>query len=140
LDIYTSAGVPAQPLDMGAGRLDLQRAFDPGVICEPPSLSFGLMNIGDSKYVVYRLYPKRYLCFNRNITIKITNVWNETEIYELYTEYTASGFNSITEMDGLEFPSHFILDPMEEIEIQVRMTADFGFYGDYQAKTTYFQK
>ena len=31
---------------MGAGRLDLTNAADPGVILDPPSLSFGLVMTG----------------------------------------------------------------------------------------------
>lgn len=43
IGIYTAAGVQAQPLDMGAGRLDLTKAADPGVILSPQKASFGLV-------------------------------------------------------------------------------------------------
>ncbi len=39
--IYTATGAHAQPLDMGAGRLDLTNAADPGVILSPVNASFG---------------------------------------------------------------------------------------------------
>src|SRR5690606_15611048 len=46
MDVYNQDGSPAQPLDMGAGRLDLTNVTDPGVILYPPSLSFGQMLTG----------------------------------------------------------------------------------------------
>lgn len=42
-DVRNADGSPAGPLDVGAGRVDLSRATDPGVILEPPGLSFGPM-------------------------------------------------------------------------------------------------
>jgi len=41
-------GKPAQPLDMGAGRLALDRALDPSLFISPPSLSFGAIAPGAS--------------------------------------------------------------------------------------------
>jgi subtilisin family serine protease len=46
LNIWNYDGTHAQPLDMGAGRLDLTHSADPGVILDPPSLSFGLVLTG----------------------------------------------------------------------------------------------
>ncbi len=45
-DVYNFDGAPAQPLDMGAGRLDLTHALDPGVLLDPPSVSFGAVPTG----------------------------------------------------------------------------------------------
>ncbi len=41
--------VPARVLDMGAGRIDLGKAGDPGLTFEPSSLSFGAHNAGAMK-------------------------------------------------------------------------------------------
>ncbi len=41
MNIFNENGTPAQPLDMGAGRLDLTNVLDPGVLLAPPSVSFG---------------------------------------------------------------------------------------------------
>ncbi|HEY85344.1 MAG TPA: S8 family serine peptidase [Chloroflexi bacterium] len=49
--IYNQDGTHAQPLDMGAGRLDLTNAADPGIILDPPSLSFGVVPTGTSKAI-----------------------------------------------------------------------------------------
>ena len=78
MDIYNDAAQtdPAQPLDMGAGRLDLTNAADPGVILDPPSLSFGLLLDGTEK----------------TITVTVTSVATATETYDLSTLYTGNGF------------------------------------------------
>ncbi len=76
LDIYNFDETPAQPLDMGAGRLDLTRAADPGIILSPPSLSFGPVLTGTS----------------RSIQVTATSVATATETYSLTTLYTGGGF------------------------------------------------
>jgi subtilisin family serine protease len=77
LDIYLDDGVtPAQPLDMGAGRLDLTRAANPGVILNPPSLSFGVVPTGTQKM----------------LTITVTSVAVAAETYNVSTLYTGDGF------------------------------------------------
>ena len=50
-EVWLDAGhtVPASVLDMGAGRIDLGKAGDPGLTFYPPSLSFGPLNAGDVK-------------------------------------------------------------------------------------------
>ncbi len=75
-DVYNFDGTPAQPLDMGAGRLDLTKAADPGVILDPPSLAFGFMSAGASK----------------SLSVKVTNITPETETYQLSTLDTRGGF------------------------------------------------
>ncbi len=77
MDVYQADGrTPAQPLDMGAGRLDLAKAADPGVILEPPSLSFGFVPTGTQK----------------TITVTVTSVAAAAETYTLSTLYTGNGF------------------------------------------------
>ncbi len=51
--VYLGNGAHAQPLDMGAGRLDLTHAADPGVFLDPPSLSFGTVPTGTSKTITF---------------------------------------------------------------------------------------
>ncbi|MGC9400396.1 MAG: S8 family serine peptidase [Anaerolineae bacterium] len=76
MDIYNHDGTPAQPLDIGAGRLDVGAATDPGLLFDPPSLSFGAMMTGTTKSLV----------------VDVTSVATETETYTLSTLYTGNGF------------------------------------------------
>ncbi len=85
MDMYLDDGeTPAQPLDMGAGRLDLTRASNPGVILDPPSLSFGYMISGTQK----------------TISVTLTSVATGTETYNLSTLYTGGGFTQTTTLAG----------------------------------------
>lgn len=92
MDIYNYDGSPAQPLDMGAGRLDLTYAADPGVILDPPSLSFGQMMTGTMD----------------SIHVTVTSVVTATETYSLSTLYTGDGF-AITQTTSLP---GFSVDPV----------------------------
>lgn len=85
MDIYNADGSPAQPLDMGAGRLDLTNAADPGVILSPPSLSFGEVLTGTDPIT---------------LTMYMTNITTQTETYSMTTLYTGAGFTSTTTLDG----------------------------------------
>ena len=85
MDIFTHTGAPAQPLDMGAGRLDLTNAADPGVILDPPSLSFGVVTYGETK----------------TIEVKLTSVASAAETYAISTVNTEMGFGSLTTVDGM---------------------------------------
>lgn len=76
MEIYNHDGSPAQPLDMGAGRLDIAAAMDPGVILDPPSLSFGALMTGTAD----------------SIMVEVTNITTETESYDVSTLYTGNGF------------------------------------------------
>ncbi|MBK8049527.1 MAG: S8 family serine peptidase [Anaerolineales bacterium] len=71
-DVYNYNGSPAQPLDMGAGRLDLTRALAPGVILNPPKLSYGVVPSPTSK----------------TLEVWVTSVATQTETYQLSTLYT----------------------------------------------------
>ncbi len=85
-DVYRHDGSPAQPLDIGAGRLEVARALDPGVILEPPSLSFGRVITGAAP----------------SITLTITSVSDEVETYTLDTVYTGDGFTETVPVAGLQ--------------------------------------
>lgn len=95
-EVYRHDGTPAQPLDIGAGRLDLERALDPGVILEPPSLSFGRVRLGEAP----------------QITVTVISVSEEVETYELGTISTRDSFTQTTPVPGLAFsPSRLTLAP-----------------------------
>lgn len=86
LDVYVNNAqtIPAQPLDMGAGRLDLTNAANPGIILDPPSLSYGLVLTGT----------------NKTIQVKVTSVATQSETYNLSTLYTGSSFTATTALPG----------------------------------------
>jgi hypothetical protein len=69
MGIYNGDGTPAQPLDMGAGRLDLTNAANPGVILDPPSVSFGQVTTGTLE----------------TMHVMLTSVASGTETYDLST-------------------------------------------------------
>ena len=119
-DIFTDAAktIPAQPLDMGAGRLDLTNAADPGVILDPPSLSFGQVLNGETA----------------TIEVKVTSVAAAAETYALSTVYTGMGFGSPTTVDGMTVtPASLTLNPGETKSFTVEWnTATSKGYGDNQ--------
>ncbi len=109
MEVYNHDGTPAQPLDIGAGRLDIGAATDPGVIFDPPSLSFGAIMTGTTESIV----------------VEVTNVTGEAETYELSTLYTGAGFapTQTTSLPGFTVtPSSFTLDP--EASTSFTMTFD----------------
>ena len=120
MDIFTDAAktTPAQPLDMGAGRLDLTNAADPGVILDPPSLSFGQVPNGEVA----------------SIEVKVTSVAAAAETYALSTVYTGMGFGSLTTVDGMTVtPASLTLNPGETKTFKVDWnTATSKGYGDNQ--------
>ncbi|MDM8530353.1 S8 family serine peptidase [Anaerolineales bacterium HSG25] len=84
LEIYNHDNTPAQPLDMGAGRLDLTHAADPGLILNPPSLSYGLVTQDMTK----------------TIQVALKSVADTTETYALSTLYTGGGYTAMTSLSG----------------------------------------
>lgn len=111
MDIYNADDSPAQPLDIGAGRLDLTNALDPGVILDPPSLSFGQMLEGETK----------------TIEVSITSVASSTETYDLSTLYTGGGFTATTTLDGFTISdSSITLDPNDTVTIEVTFDSSAG--------------
>ncbi len=120
IDIYNFDGSPAQPLDMGAGRLDLTNAANPGVILDPPSLSFGFIPTGTQK----------------TLSVTVTSVATATETYNLSTLYTGDGFapTQTTALPGITANLTVIrLNPGESKTIQVTFdTAAGSGIGDNQ--------
>jgi subtilisin family serine protease len=103
-EIYTSDNKPAQPLDIGAGRIDLEKAVDPGVILYPPSLGFGALETNSSK----------------NMIVKIKNILPENQTFEVNTCYTGDGFGNMTQAKGFSVsPLQISLKPFETKEISV---------------------
>lgn len=84
IDIYNYDGTPAQPLAMGAGRLDLTHAADPGVILDPPSLSFGVVITGTTE----------------TISVDVTSVATTTQTYSITLLDTSAGFPGVTDLPG----------------------------------------
>lgn len=118
LHVYNHDDTPAQPLDMGAGRLDLANAADPGVILNPPSLSFGQVMDGETA----------------TLTFLMTNVAGVTESYDLSSVYTGDGFDVLLPVAGMTVtPSNVTLDQGESTLITVEWdsTTSLGL-GDNQ--------
>ena len=118
MDIYNADGSPAQPLDIGAGRLDLTNVLDPGVFLDPPSLSFGQMITGTTS----------------TISVTVTSAANATETYDLSTLYTGGGFTSTTTLPGFTVnPTSITLDPGESETVAVTFASADGMgLGDNQ--------
>lgn len=122
MDIYLANGTtPAQPLDMGAGRLDLTKATDPGVILDPPSLSFGFVPTGTQT----------------TITVTVRSVAAAAETYNLSTLYTAAGFapTQTTSLPGFTLSTAALtLNPGETKTFQVTFNPATARpnYGDKQ--------
>jgi len=96
LGIYNTDGSPAQPLDMGAGRIDLAKVTDPGVILDSPSLSFGRIAENGSK----------------TLTFDVTNGADAAETYTIATLYTGDGLDNLTTLDGFTVsPNSITLEP-----------------------------
>jgi hypothetical protein len=108
LGVYNADGTPAQPLDMGAGRLDLTHAADPGVILDPPYGGFG---------VVYTSGVAS--TFN----VMVENVATTSETYSLTTLYTGGGFTATTALPGFTVePASLTLAPGASAMITVTFT------------------
>ncbi len=106
-DVYNYDGSPAQPLDMGAGRLDLTHVLDPGVILDPPSVSFGAVPTGTVP----------------TLAVRVTSVATGTETYNLSTLYTGSGFTATTALAGFTVtPTVFTLAPGQSQVVSVTVT------------------
>jgi hypothetical protein len=95
LGVYIHEEEPAQPLDMGAGRLQLDQAIDPGAVYSPPSLSFSFLEAGESN----------------SIEVTITSVTDVVQTYTLSTLFTGNGFDQTVSMQGLSFdPAQIVLE------------------------------
>lgn len=99
MNIWNFDGSPAQPTDMGAGRLDIGAAMNPGVILNPPAADFGLVYTGTAKL---------------GREIQVTNVTTHAETYNISTLYTGGGFSPTTSLAGVTVsPSSLTLNPGE---------------------------
>lgn len=111
-------GSPAQPLDMGAGRLDLTHAADPGVLLSPPSLSFGRVITGTAA----------------TMRFQVTSVAAKAEQYRLSTVDTRKTPDQPTSLAGVTVtPEQIDLQPGQGAEITVTWDpARSGGFGDQQ--------
>jgi len=112
LDIYDAYdGEPAQPLEIGAGRLDLTHAADPGVILDPPSLGYGMVPEGTEKAMSFT----------------VTSVATDVQTYTLSTLYTGAGFapGDLTDLPGFSVsPTTLTLGPGQSAQVEVTFDAD----------------
>lgn len=112
MDIWNFNGTPAQPIDMGAGRLDVGAAMDPGVILNPPAADFGLVYTGTAK---------------AGREIEVMNVTTHTETYNISTLYTGDGFSPTTSLAGVTVsPSSLTLNPGETKKVTVGFDPALG--------------
>lgn len=119
IGIYTEDGGHAQPLDMGAGRLDLANVLDPGVVLSPPSVGFGLMTIGDSV----------------STTMTVTSVAAEAETYSVEA-ISITGTVDDTQIGDLPgvtvTPANFSLNPGQSIDLTIQYDSTGAEIGDNQ--------
>lgn len=120
LGVWVSDGSHAQPLDMGAGRLDMTNAADPGVILDPPSLSFGQMVTGTQE----------------TMTVMVTSVADSAETYDL-SAIMVEGTNFMTVTTGVLpgftiSPTSITLAAGESGSFTVSFDTDEGVIGDNQ--------
>ncbi|GAB4526616.1 MAG: hypothetical protein Fur0018_11910 [Anaerolineales bacterium] len=119
--VYVSDGSHAQPLDMGAGRLDLTNAADPGVMLDPPALSFGTVPTGTTK----------------TITFTVRSIASASETYTVSAVMiTATNFltPSLSALPGFSVsPSSITLAPGESAQVAVTFDPATGMgMGDNQ--------
>src|SRR5690606_3687592 len=106
----------------GAGRLDLTDVLDPGVILDPPSLSFGLVPTGTTK----------------TISVTVLSVADAAEAYDIAPLFTGNGFTQTTALPGVTVnPTQITLQPGDSAVVAVTFTAANGQgYGDNQGYVT----
>ena len=113
-NIWNFDGSPAQPTDMGAGRLDVGAAMNPGVILAPPAADFGLIYTGTAKL---------------GREIQVTNITTQAETYNISTLYTGNGFapTQTTTLPGVTVsPSSLTLNPNEKKTLTVSFDPALG--------------
>ncbi len=108
----------AQPLDIGAGCLDLSRAIDPGLLLDPPSLSFGQVDVGSDP---------------DPIAVTVRNVGDTAETFALRAWCTTGGPSQIADWPPLAFvPSSLSLAPGESAVITASLQSAACSPGDLQ--------
>ena len=119
LDVFVDLELTtlAQPLDMGAGCIDLSRAIAPGLLLYPPSLSFGQLSAGDSP----------------SIPIQVRSVADAHETYALRSLVTTGGPGHVVEWDRLSFaPATLSLAPGETATVTATLHTAGAVPGDLQ--------
>ena len=110
---------PAQPLEMGAGRLDLSRAADPGVLLDPPNLSFARAVTGTTA----------------SLGFEVTSVADTTQTYSLSSIDVSQGYSPTVPVAGLTWePSVLTLAPGQSATVQVHWDTSLAAngFGDNQ--------
>lgn len=117
VDVFNADGTPAQPLDIGAGRLDLTYAADPHLMFDPPSLSFAHMMTGTSK----------------SLEVMVTNITDSAQEFDVYTEFTGGGFVTITDVAGVSVsPATFNIAAGETTTLTISFDSAAASVGDNQ--------
>ena len=108
---------PAQPLDMGAGRIDVAAAVNPGVILDPPSLSFGRVLSGTES----------------TLEVSVTSVADAAETYVISTLGYTDTFTSTFAVPGVSASAESVtLAPGETATVTVTFAAGADGIGDNQ--------
>lgn len=106
---------PASVLDEGAGRIDLARAVDPGLLLDRPSLSFG------------NLIPTVGEPVRSSIAVRARNITASTQTYNL-TARPADGANFTISVS----PAQITVEPQQEVAFSVAIEIPAGAgTGDY---------
>ena len=117
MDIYNFDGSPAQPLDMGAGRLDVARPWIRVVLLDPPNVGYGLVLSGTAE----------------TINIAVTNISDAAETYSLSTLYTGKSFTDTMPLTGFSVsPTSLTLNPGETKSVAVTFDGVGMGIGDNQ--------
>jgi subtilisin family serine protease len=108
MEIYNHDGSPAQPLDMGAGRIDLVRAANAEILFDPPSAGFGRMTHQEQA----------------SQTLTVRNIGTNTLTFNVRTIDTQGGFDALTTLPGFSVsPSILTLTPYSSQTLTVSFSA-----------------
>ncbi|MCA9981385.1 MAG: PKD domain-containing protein, partial [Anaerolineales bacterium] len=115
--VYNPDGSPAQPLDMGAGRLDLSRSADPGVLVWPPRLSFGFVPSGTMA----------------SLTVTVRSVADTPQTYALGWLDTRGGFPGHPTLPGFSVsPESLALGVGDTAVVTITFSSTQTSLGDQQ--------
>ena len=111
-------GTPAGPLEMGAGRIDLAKAVDPGVMLDPPSLSFGAVGNDEA----------------RTLTFSLTSIADSTQTFMPCLYADGAPITDTNEVNGFAVPWEPVtLAPGESVDLSVTFDGEDMGLGDYEA-------